>query len=410
MLYQNRYVDVLRKPAFRTIWVGFTASDMGDAMTRVALAWYVYSNTRSPAALGLLWLVYGGPVLLGGFLAGVLLDRFNRRTVMVADSVLRGIVVGAVPILAASGILFVWELYVVAGIYGLLRMIPLAGIPSIIPELVDPDELPAANSLESIGFTMAGVVGPVLAGLLISSIGATGVMAFDAASYGIFASALLLARFPSAAPALRQGDPHSGSVRVGMAPVFKLLLSNTVLLSTTAMFMAFNFGEGLFSVWLPVQVAHLANGGPGLYGTIIGVQAVGELLGSTLSGIVSFRIPIGTRICISQGLAGGSLVMALLSLSPIGLSLAIFGMGVFSAPLTVWAQTLRMRILPSALRGRAFAVLRTLMQATGPLAGGIGGLSLPIIGVAGMIGASAILMGAPGALGYRVRQLRVASE
>jgi hypothetical protein len=74
-------------------------------------------------------------------------------------------------------------------------------------------------------------------------------------------------------------------------------------------------------------------------------------------------------------------------------------LGLFSAQLTIWAQTLHMQIISEQLRGRAFALLRTLMQSAGPLANGEAGLLLPILGIPAMIWLSAVLVGVPGAFG-----------
>ena len=373
-------------------------------MTQVALVWYIYQRTKSPTELGFFLLTYSGPVIIGGILAGILLDRFDRRKVMIADNLFRGLVVGLVPIMASFGYLALWELYVVSGIYGFLKMIPLAGTPSIIPDMVDEEGLSAANSLETIGYTVAGVLGPVLAGILISHVGPTGVMAFDAISYGVFAVSLLMIRIPSPADYSKAGKQKAG---VGQAVM--LLRSNVVLLSTTIMFFVFNFGFGFFSVWLPVFVSRLPGGGAATYGVILGVLAIGELVGSILSGVVLMKIPTGARICIAQFLSGISLLLVFLGTSTAVLGTAVFAMGVISAPLTVWAQTLRMKIIPGELRGRTFALLRTLMQSSGPLANGIAGLCLPATGIVGMLILSAALIALPGVLGYQVRTLRTAA-
>ncbi|OGO69794.1 MAG: hypothetical protein A2Z37_07770 [Chloroflexi bacterium RBG_19FT_COMBO_62_14] len=90
----------------------------------------------------------------------------------------------------------------------------------------------------------------------------------------------------------------------------------------------------------------------------------------------------------------------------VALSLALLGF--FSAPLTIWAQTLRMRIVPPELRGRTFALLRTLMQGGNPVGGLLGGAFLPAAGVSGAVAISAALVGLPGAVGLKVRELREA--
>jgi hypothetical protein len=82
--------------------------------------------------------------------------------------------------------------------------------------------------------------------------------------------------------------------------------------------------------------------------------------------------------------------------------------GAFSSPLTIWAQTLRMQIIPERLRGRSFALLRMVMQSGNPIGGAIAGALLPALGLTAMIGLSALVVGLPGLIGYRVRELRLA--
>ena len=88
----------------------------------------------------------------------------------------------------------------------------------------------------------------------------------------------------------------------------------------------------------------------------------------------------------------------------------LFFLGAFSAPMTVWAQTLRMQILPAELHGRAFALLRLIMQAGNPLGAAFSGVLFPLLGVAGLIAASAAVMGLPGAVGLAIRNLRRAAR
>jgi MFS family permease len=397
---------VLRGASFRRFWLGFTFSALGDAMTKVALIWYVYQTTGSPQALGGLLLCYTGPVVVGGLLAGTLLDRFDRRRVMLLDNIVRGVAVALIPLLHVFGALALWHLYAVAAVYGFLYMITLAGTPSLIPALVNARQLDTANALETLSYTLSGVCGPPLAGLLIARVGAPNVALLDAVSYAAFAlalSGLQLRPEPSAA------DEDGQTRGYRLRDAVRLLLSNQVLLATTLMFMAFNVGEGFLSVWLPV-FADRIGGGPELYGILLGAVGVGEVGGAFLAGSVSLRLTLGTLICLAQFLAGASLVLLFVGRTVWWALPALALSGLFSAPLTIWAQTLRMQIIPEPLRGRSFALLRTLMQGSGPLASAAAGLLLPLWGLAAMIGWSALLIGGPGLAGLRVRALRQASQ
>jgi MFS family permease len=364
------YGAVLREPAFRRFWLGFTLSILGDSMTRVALTWHVYESTRSPAALAWLTLCYTAPVAASGFLAAALLDRFDRRAVMIADCLVRGVVMTAIPVLHATGRLALWHVYLAAAVWGALKMLTLAGTPALLPALVPPERLATANALETLSYTVVGVIGPPVAGLLAPVVGAPDLLVVDAVSYLGFAAALV---------------------------------------STTLMFMAWNVGHGALQVWLPVAADQRLGGGALLYGALLGAFAAGEVATALLAGSLGAVRPLGLLICRAQGLSGLAL-LPLAATPAVGaavLGLALFGAA--SAPLTIWAQTLRMRIIPEAIRGRAFAILRTLMQAGAPLGGLAAGWLLPRVDVRLVILFSATLAGLPGLLGACVRALREAS-
>jgi MFS family permease len=141
------YRQAFQHRSFRLFWLGFTFSILGDTMTSTALTWFVYETTNSAKALRLLTLFYTGPVIVGGLLAGWLLDRFDRRYVILADNLIRGAAVALSPLLYALGQLALWHIYAVAAIYGGLMMIPLAGGPALIPDLVPERYLDGEPSL-----------------------------------------------------------------------------------------------------------------------------------------------------------------------------------------------------------------------------------------------------------------------
>jgi MFS family permease len=395
------YSQIFRVAAFRRFWIGFSLSVAGDALSRVALTWLVYDLTGSAAALGWLMVCYTGPIVVGGLLAGWLLDRFERRLVLIGDSLVRGAAVALVPLLAATGRLELWHIYAVAAVYGFLMMIALAGGPAIVPSLVRPEQLATANALEMLSFTLGGVAGPLLAGALIARVGAPNVLLLDALSYLAFA--LLLARM-GAAP--RAGKQAGAASRAHLGHAVGLLLRQPVLLATTLMFLTFNIGGGLLMVCLPIHTDQGLNGGAELYGTLLAILAGGEVAGALLAGPARLRLSLGARICVAQALAGLSLGLLLVpgAVWATAAGLALFGFA--SAPLTIWAQTLRMRIIPDHLRGRSFALLRMLMQSGNPIGGALGGLLLPLWGGAAAIVAAATLAGLPGLLGAGVAPLR----
>ena len=389
----NPYAVLFRDPASRRFGLGFLISVIGDELTKVAFVWFVYEKTGSAEALGILMLCFTGPIVVGGFLAGWLLDRFDRRLVMTVDNLVRGLFLALVPLLHLFGALEIWHVYVAAAVHGLLLMISLAGTPTMILALVPKEHLPAANALETLAYSIAGVVGPALAGILVATIGAPATVLLDVASYLLYAAILFSLRLSLPAPVRRAA--------VSIRAAFQLLFGNPVLLSTTFMFLVFNIATGSVPVWLPIHVEQNLGGGPELYGLLLSIVFGGQVVTTLAVGQLGTRMPLGLGIALAQTLSGLVLLLVVLAPNPVTAAILFFLWGIVVAPLTPWAQTLRMGIIPEEMRGRAFALLRMLMQSGRPIGGAVAGFVLPILGVAGtvmLVGSAAAAGGIAGLL------------
>lgn len=369
-----RFLRLLRRRDFALLWFGATLSLLGDGLTWVALVWLVLERGGESGDVGLLVVCYTAPVVVGGLGAGILLDRFDRRRVLLADNLVRGLAVLTVPVAAGLGVLTYEHLLVVAVVYGLLYMVSLAGLPALIPTLVPDDELDTANALETVSFGIGGILGPAVGGVLIGVVGAAYVLALDAATYLAFVACLGLVRVP--ADDTRRAPAPSGSIRRELAHAVRFVLGQPTLLAITVMFMAFNLGEGVLLVLLPILATEVLAVGADGYGFLAAAFTGGLLVGAALVGAIGWRWPLGRSIAAAQTATG--LVLAVLLLAPgLGGTALLLALAGFSAsPLTIWAQTVRMRIIPADMRGRVFALLRTSMQSTPPLGGAIGGVLL----------------------------------
>jgi len=400
-LQLDSYLNISKNKNFLAFWLGFTFSSLGDSLTRVALTWFVFEKTKSAQSLGLLTIAYTAPILIGGLFAGPLLDRFSARRMMFVDNLIRGLVFALLPILYALGRLEVWHVYIFAALYGVLMMISLAGGPTLIPSLVKEDQLDTANALETLSYTLSGVIGPPLAGLLIVLIGTMNVVIIDAFSYLLFAFALSRISVMDE----YRADEQTNTAAYSLADAARLMISNKVILATTLMFMCFNIGGGILTVYLPLLSDLIAPNSPKVYGTLLGALALGEVISAALAGSLTSKMGLGLRIALAQILSG--VATALLLGAGFGfVASGLFLLGFFSAPLTIWAQTLRMQVIPPNLRGRTFALLRTLMQGATPLGGAFAGFLLPVIGIPIMITLSALAIGLPGVIGMQVAELR----
>lgn len=389
----------LRLSAFRRLWLGATISSIGDAATWIALV--ALALGRLHASLPLLAVFYTAPVAVGGLFSGWALDRFDRRIIMIADSLLRGIIVASLPIAAVLGQLHGAHLYVVAATYGALKMTSLAGFPSLIPSLVPSGLLTKANALEGVSFGLASLSGAALAGVAVATVGPAPVVAFDAATY--FAFALALRSVQIAAPAAGDGAGSTGPAGTGFGPVVRATLGHPWLRDLTIMFALFNIGDGALLVVLPHRAISIGLGIGG-YGWMVAAITGGELVGSLVLLGRPWRFPLAISIVIAQ-LAAAMLVLGVLVDQAVVVLSVLILFGICTAPMTAWAQTLRMMAVPPEQRGRLFALLRTLMQATPPVGAWLAGIALGrgagvgLLAVTGVMAIPALVL-APDLVGF----------
>ena len=399
----RRYRQILRRRRFALLWTGATISALGDGMSFVALIWLTLERGGTATTISWLAAAYTAPVIVGGLAAGVLLDRFDRRRVLAADNLVRGIAVASIPIASLAGTLTTAQLFVVAAIYGLLFMTSLAGIPSLIPSLVEEDELTTANALESLSYGVAGLAGPALAGLVIVFMGPPFVLAVDAATYLVFVGCLLAMRSPGtddhAATSVTANTRQPAAGTLGLRPAIAFVLGTPAILVTTLMYMAINVGEGMFTVLAPIYARDVLGGGAGTYGGLVSAFTGGSVLGALVVGAVRWRWPLGRSIAAATVLMGLSMGLLIVEPPLAGAFAALGFAGLFASSLTAWAQTIRMRLIPPDLRGRVFALLRTMMQATPPVGAILGGALLARGELAGMIAVMAGVIVIPGAVG-----------
>jgi MFS family permease len=420
----DRYRHLLAKRDFALLWSGATVSALGDGMSFVALVWLLIERGGTASDVGWLAAVYTAPVVVGGIAAGVILDRFDPRRVIAADNVIRGITVASVPIASALGVLTTTQLFVVAAVYGLLFMTSVAGIPTMIPRVVDPEDLVTANAMESISYGIAGLVGPALAGLVILLIGAPAVLALDAVTYAVFVVCLLAmrgGRETREAGMAREADATAGESAEGVAsgaasaavgetgggvgPAVRFILGAPAIVATTVMYMCLNISSGIAIVVIPIYAVTVLGGDSTTFGLMLSALTAGELIGLLAVGAIDWRWPLGRSIAAAAFLSGLILSLWLLE-PPLPLLLLILaGSGLVESSLTPWAQTIRMRLIPPGLRGRVFALLRTLMQSTRPLGSILAGLLLAGGNLTPALAAIGLLVAVPGAIGLFIPAL-----
>src|SRR5260221_1474540 len=173
------YLRLMGTPGFGPMWIGATISTVGDSITWVSLVWLTFELGGGVGDVAVLAACYTGPIIVGGLVAGVLLDRFDRRRLLIVDNAIRGVVMLTVPVAAGLGVLTQVQLDLVVAAYSFMWMITVAGVRALVPDLVSDEDLVTANAMESVSFGLGGAAGPALGGVLIGTVGAASNLALD---------------------------------------------------------------------------------------------------------------------------------------------------------------------------------------------------------------------------------------
>ncbi len=377
----------LEHPAFRRLWLGLTVSRMGDALTAVALVWFVLQLTGSGLAIGLLGLSFSLPAMFSSPLIGKLLDHFQPRFIMRLDNFLRAAIIAAIPILYWSGALHLWMVYVLAACAGMLAPATEIGVRVVTPRLVSWKELERANALSSITWDAATLVGPALAGFLLLSISAPAVLLLDVATFvfmGMMASSL-----PRFAPG-RIGALGTRGKRAFLG--FGTIIKTRAVLWLTVLTLLFLFAQGLTEIALPLYSQRTLHAGSAGYGLLMSAFSAGSLLAlALLSQRWTGRDRQGVTLALILFFSG-LLLLPLLLVRSLPLALAVIALvGCAAAPYYVVEQTLTQRLVPEQLRGQVFGARSSLNVVGYPLGGLFGGLLLGALAAPLVIGVPAVL-------------------
>ncbi len=345
-----------RNRGFNILWAGQTLSALGDAFALVALPLLVLAATGSVAQMGLVTGVYGVGQLVAGLFAGMLVDRMDRRGVMIVCDSLRFALYAALPVWWALAGPALWLIYVVSLFGALLGMTFQVAYMTAIANLVDRDQLTDANGRLQATYSVAYVVGPLLAGVITGRAGAPLAIGVDAVTFAISAASLLLIRLRT-----QTGD---GAKREGK--LSELLAGARYLWSQPAL---------RAITWLTVILMLLVGGGIDLFiyhlkhdlrqgdeavGVVLGLASVGAALGSTLAPWLRRRAGFG--VIWIGGLALSGLALALIGPAPTLWAVAALAMGftLGDSLRAILQITLRQELTPDHLLGRVTSAFWTL--------------------------------------------------
>lgn len=339
----------LHSPVFVVLWLSEALSLVGDRLIMVALVTLVYDRTGSASVVGLLMLLKAVPALTLGSLAGVFVDRWNRKWIMVIANLLQGLLVFLLPL--SPGIAFIFVIYFAMSI---VNQFFIPARSATIPDLVAPEALLTANSLFAISFVAAMAIGPAIGSWITERVSLNAAFYTDAATFLIPALAVTFLVIPRQRQAVTK--PGLGSdLRAGLT----FVRSQPAVLAALATISAAFLVIGTISVTGVVITREILNVESSKYGVIMSALGIGMLGGAMVSGWLGrpfkyVQLGVAGVVLMALGITAlpwsSNLAMASSFASVIGLGMII---------VQVNGQTLLQTIAPE-MRGRLMGISQTL--------------------------------------------------
>lgn len=380
----------LEHPNFRTFWTVQLISLIGIWMQITAQGWLVYDLTSSKFLLGLINAVGGFPILLLSPFGGLIADRFNRKKLLVSTQIAFSAGAFLVGILISMELISFRSLVVIAFLGGIVNAIDSPARMAFIVELIDLRSLGNAIALNSLGFNMARVIGPALAGYLVGAIGMEVCFYLNAVAFipAILGTYLLRGDYSakvstrnSVKEALLDGGRY---VRANKKVFYSLLL-----VATSSTFVM------PFAVLMPVYARDILKAGPQGLGTLMAFSGFGAFIGACLLAQFGQKIDYIKFIYYSTILLAGSLLFFAFSTSFAWscLFLALLGLGIVLQVASI--NTYIQSVVPNELRGRIMSFYTLCFMGFMPIGAFQAGLVAHFIGAPLSLALGAVILLVP---------------
>jgi MFS family permease len=378
----------LRRRGFGLLWAGYLVSDLGDWTLLIGLPVIVFQLTGSALTTSTVFVVELVTGLVAGQVGGVLVDRFDRRRILVLASLLQALLL--LPLLAVDSPDRLWIVYLVAAGQSALARICAPAQASLVPVLVPPQELAQANGLAALAGSLARLLGAPLGGLVVAALGLAGIVAVDAVTF--LAAAALLASIPArelrkveastAAPTtIADGLPTADhTLRRFVADWvdgWRTIVRVPGLGALVGIGAASQVAQGIFVVLYVVFVLQVLGADGGAVGLIRGLQAIGGIAAGLVIGAIAARL--GTRNLVGWGFVlfgvlSFAIWNAVIVTTAVPVYATLFALVGFPAVAVMVGLTTAIQTLsPPSHLGRVYAAYdtsSTALQAVGVLAAG----------------------------------------
>jgi MFS family permease len=372
---------------FLMLWIGLTQSQLGSLLNFIALTLYVYDMTQSGAAIGKLQISTAVPSLLVGLFAGVVVDRFNRKWIMVISDIVRGLLflyMGFLPDLSI--------IYAILFGSALVSLFFGPAYSSSLPLILKKKGLMEANSLSEMTSQLVRVMGPGLASILYIQFGLASICFFNFATY-LFSAVIIMTL------AIPQPDREKGSWKNLRVPLneaidgFRHIRSHNLTRWVLFVNCGVYLGAGAIVVLMVVFAKEALNGSDSVFGLIVSATAFGSVVGAVATW---FRGKLKDEIVLKVSLISlGVSVLLISATSTVWVALVLFAIvGIAQTTFGITVATLLQTHLAENIMGRTFATMGVITQVFQLLSMGTGAFLADTVGVRTVyiIGSSIILL------------------
>ncbi len=283
---QSRVKRPTGMTAFIVVWLGQIVSVLASSMSHFGLTIWMYQQTESALAMGMMNVAFITPFLLLSPIAGVMVDRYNRKLMMMVSDFTAIIATGGIFILLAMGRLEYWQLYIAAALNGIGNTFQWPAYSAAITTMVPKEQYSRANGLMSLVEAGPGVLAPLLAGALLPFIGLAGLLSIDIVTFFFAIGALLLVIVPKPVRT-SAGDEARGSLWHEAIYGFRYIFRRPSLLGLQMVFFFGNLFFGIaFTLLAPMVLARTGSNSL-IFGMVQSAGAIGGVLGGVLMSVWS---------------------------------------------------------------------------------------------------------------------------
>lgn len=371
----GRPKSLWRNRDYTLLWGGQALSDIGGAVSELAFPLLVLAVTHSPAQAGFVAALRALPATLFSLIAGVLVDRWDRKWVMLVCDTGRALSLASIPIAFALGHLTVWQLYITAFVEGTLMIMFMLAKTAAMSQVVTPMQLTTAIAQEEFVEGTTSLFGPPLAGVLYTL---NMMLPFitDAISYIISIVTMVLIGTPFQRKRVSTGRNVWSEIAGGILWVWHqpFILTMTLLMGAGAFVFS---GNGLMIIILAQQQHASAV----VIGLIFAFGGIGSILGSLLAPRLEHRLTVGQSILLCRWYFVLSWPLYALAPLPLVLGAIVFGTGFVDPLEDVPYFSHRLKLIPDELRGRVLSACRLFPGTMRPLGLALTGILIQRIGI-----------------------------